>query len=122
MPAVESFLYWSKEQFGGKPVVRAIHVTIVRGVSDEGLPDALVAARQIYASHYMDGSLAVTALVRGAGGSPSYLVYLNRSEVDVLDRFFGGMVRRIVERRLRTEGAAALEGLRRRLESGVPDQ
>jgi hypothetical protein len=122
MPAGESFLYWAKEQFGGKPVVRAIHVSIVRGGSDAGLPDALVIARQIYASHYMDGSLAVTALMRGVGGSPTYLVYVHRSEVDVFDRFFGGMVRRVVERRLRTDGAAALDGLRHRLESGPPDQ
>jgi hypothetical protein len=49
-----------------------------------------------------------------------YLVYLNRSRIDVLDGFLGGFVRRIVERRLRSEAADVVRGLRRRLESGEP--
>lgn len=116
-PDVQSFLYWSKEILGQKPVVSITHVTMTR--PRQG-PDAIVASRQVYASHYMSGSLAITAIVGAQTGAPRYLVYLNRSRVDVLDGFFGGLVRRIVERRLRDEAGQVVDALRRRLEAGDP--
>lgn len=118
-PDVESFLYWSKEALGGKPIIAVTHVNIIRP-SDRSLPEALVAATQVFATHYMTGSLAVTAITRGAAGSPPYLTYLNRSRLDVLGGLFGGIVRRIAERRLRGEAAEVVQGVRRRLESGDP--
>jgi hypothetical protein len=117
LPAAESFLYWSKEILGGRPVVSITHVTIVRGRA-AGVPDALVAAKQVYASHYMTGSFAVTAVV--GGGPARFLVYLNRSRVDVLSGFFGGLARRLIERRLRGDAAGVVSDLRRRIESGPP--
>lgn len=116
---VESFLYWSKELLGGKPIVSITHVTISRH-ADPAQPDAIVLARQIYASHYMTGALAVTAVVGGREGAPSYLIYLNRSRLDVLDGLFAGVVRRIIERRLRNEAGQVIDALRRRLQSGEP--
>lgn len=116
-PDVQSFLYWSKEILGRKPVVSITHVTMTR--PDRG-PDAVVASRQVYATHYMSGSLAITAIVGGRDGAPRYLAYLNRSRVDVLDGFFGGLVRTIVERRLRDEAGQLVDALRRRLEAGEP--
>lgn len=115
---VESFLYWSKETLGGKPIVSLTHVAIVFP-KGEALPDLLVASRQFYASHYLTGSLALTALVGGTDGQPRYLAYLNRSRVDVLGGLFGGLARRIIERRLRTEATDVVQDLRRRLESGI---
>jgi hypothetical protein len=67
----------------------------------------------------MNGSLALTAIV-GEPGSYNYLAYLNRSDVDVVRGFFGGVVRLIVERRLKTEASDVLQGLRDRLERGDP--
>ena len=116
---LESFLHWSKEALGGKPIITVTHVSIVRS-ADPGVPEALVAARQIFATHYMTGSLALTTITGGADRSPRYLMYLNRSRVDVLGGFFGGLVRRIMERRLRTEATDVVQGLRRRLEAGEP--
>ena len=113
----ESFLYWSKEGLGGKPIISITHVSIVRP-RDPRAPDAVVASRQIFASHYITGSLAITAVIGGPSGR--YLTYLNRSRVDILDGVFGGLVRRIVERRLRDEAGDVVDGLRRRLESGDP--
>lgn len=115
-PEVESFLYWSKEILGNKPVISITHVTLSQ--FDHGA-DAAVVSRQVYASHYMAGSLAVTAVAGGTDGS-RYLLYLNRSRVDVLHGFLGGLVRRIVERRLRSEAGHVVDALRRRLESGDP--
>ena len=57
-PAAESFLYWSKEILGRRPVISITHVTLMR---PDGGPDAVVVSRQVYATHYVSGSLAITA-------------------------------------------------------------
>lgn len=114
----ESFLYWSKEQFGGKPVISVTHVTMVRG-GEGGRPEALVVGRQVLATHYLDGAWSVTAVVRGEAGA-RYLAYLNQSEVDVLGGVFGGVVRFVAARRLKAEAVEVLQGLRQRLEGGEP--
>lgn len=116
---VESFVYWSKERLGGKPIVSATHVSMVRGAG-EGQPDALVAGKEIFATHYLNASLSLTAIVGGRSGPRRYLVYYNRSDVDLPRGLFGGIARWFVERRLRAEASAVLTGLRRRLEGGEP--
>jgi len=117
LSGAESFLYWSKDAYGGKPVVSITHVTIVRG-EGETEPDVLVVGRDVFATHYVDGAWSFTALLRATPAN--YLVYLNQSEVDLLDTWYGGLVRRVAERRLRDEAVDVLNGLRRRLESGDP--
>jgi hypothetical protein len=87
---------------------------------DPGLPDALVAGKEIFATHYVNASLGLTAILRGAPGGSNYLAYLNRSEVDMLGGVFGGLVRWFMQRRVKGEAANVLQELRRRLESGEP--
>ena len=116
---VESFLYWSKESLGGKPSVNVTDVHILRG-QGPGTPDVVVAGKQIFATHYVNASLGVTALVHGEPGRNNYLVYVNRSEVDMLHGTFAGIIRWFLQRRLGTEAGNVLQGLRRRLESGEP--
>jgi hypothetical protein len=118
-PNVESFIYWSKERLAGKAIVSATHVNILRS-ADRDLPDALTAGKLIFASHYLDASLGLTAVLRGAPGAPNYLAYLNRSDVDLLDGTFGGLIRWLMQRRLKSEAAEILMGLRQRLENGMP--
>jgi hypothetical protein len=118
MAGVESFLYWSKERLAGKPIAIVTHVSMLRAQND-GFPDVLVAGRQVFATRYITASLGVTALVRDEGNA-RYLVYVNRSQVDVLNRWFGGAVRWFAERRVRAEAAEVLSGLRTRLERGEP--
>jgi hypothetical protein len=115
---VESFLYWSKERLAGKSIVIVTHVSILRG-QGAAFPEVLVAGRQVFATRYITASLGVTALVRGER-DVRYLVYVNRSRVDVLSRWFGGVVRWFAERRVRAEAAEVLRGLRTRLERGEP--
>src|ERR1035437_343911 len=118
-PAPESFVYWSKERLARKAIISATHVSILR--SDEpGLPDALVAGEEIFATHYVNASLGITAIMPGRPGAQHYLAYVNRSEVDVLGGMFGGLVRWFMQRRLKAEAANVLQGLRQRLESGEP--
>ena len=118
MPNVESFVYWSKEALSGKPIISATQVSMVRS-EDVALPDVIVAGKEIFATRYVNASLGLTAIVRGSNGR-NYLVYLNRSEVDELGGFFGGVVRMVMGRRLKAEASDVLRGLRNRLESGEP--
>ena len=112
-----SFLYWSKETLGMKPIVSITHFSAAR-FDRPDLPEVVVVAKQVYASHYKNASVTVTALVRE--GNARYLVYLNRSHVDAFSGTFGGMVRRIVERRVKSEAPGVLDGLRRRFETTDP--
>lgn len=116
---VESFLYWSKESLGAKPIVSVTHVAMIEG-GDPRVREALVAKKQIYASHYLLASLSIMAISASPEGSQRYLVYLNRSRSDVFDGLFGGFIRRTIARRLRAEAPHALEGFRRRIESAAP--
>ena len=118
--AAESFLYWSKETLGGKPMVIVTHSFVSRHDGVE-LPEALVVSRHVYANHYVTGSLAVTALTGRREGAPGYLTYLNRSRIDVLGGIFGRVTRLFIERRLRAEAAEVVDGLRRRLEQIPPE-
>jgi hypothetical protein len=122
MPDVESFVYWSREQIASRAITSVTHVSVLRS-TEVGLPDALVVGKEFFATRYVSGSLALTAIVRApaTAGTDHYLVYLNRSEADALGGMFGGVVRWFVQRRLRAEAADVLQGLRRRLESGEPD-
>jgi len=118
---VETFLYWSKEQIADRPIVSVTDVQILRsGVA--GAPDVLVAGREIFSTHYVNASLGITALVSGGAGQPTYLVYINRSELDMLHGMFAGLIRWVVQRRLRDEAGRVLLGLRQRLESGEPPE
>jgi hypothetical protein len=112
-----SFLYWSKETLGMKPIVSITHFSAARFTTPE-MPELVVVAKQVYASHYKNASITVTALVRD--GAARYLVYLNRSHIDAFQARFGSMVRRIVERRVKAEAPGVLQNLRRRIEAGPP--
>jgi hypothetical protein len=112
-----TFFYWSKERLGGKPIVSATQAV---AATDErsGLRATVVVSKQVFATHYMNGSLNVTAIV--TTGSVHYLVVLNRTNVDFLRGFFGGFARLAVERRIKAELPAILDHLARKLESGPP--
>ena len=74
-------------------------------------PQVLVTSKQIYANHYFDGSLGLTAFMSIPDESNrSYLVYENRSRADVLGGLFGKMKRGIVQEK-------AVDNLKNILES-----
>jgi hypothetical protein len=118
---VESFFYWSKEYYGGgKPVISITHLGIVRPESDHRLPAILVAGKQIFATHYLEGGLGLTMVLRDATNGTPYLAYINRSQVDMLRGFFGAFVRGVLEDRVERQAPLIVRGLRARLESGNP--
>jgi hypothetical protein len=106
------FLYWSKELVRGRPVVSVTNVAIETVTGDAPVAYA-IASKQLYATHYFDASLGLTLLVpdRTAAAPVTYVVYLNRSRVDLFDGLFGSVVRRIVAGRARGIVAEQLERL-----------
>ena len=102
---MEEALVWSKIKFGLKPVIAVNQISIYKRNSDVG-PQVLVASKQIYANHYFNAFLALTAFVNVPGAANgSYLIYENRSRADGLEGPFGKIKRGVVEKK-------ALEGLR----------
>ena len=118
VPARDAFYYWSRERFGkGKTVVT---ITYVRLLRSEKVPQAITVSTQLYASHYIDGALSVTAVACEPRAS-CYLAYVNRTRVDLLGGLFGGLRRALIEGRIESDGPALLREVRRRLESGRPN-
>ena len=112
------FVYWSKERVHRRLVVSLTHVAIAPVVEPSPISVA-IASKQIYATHYFDASLGLTLLVAdpNAPGQATYVVYLNRSRIDLFDGLFGGMARRIVVGKARTLVGVQLARLQRTLAS-----
>ena len=115
----EDFVYWSKEEFGMKPVISLTHVTIHR--RGPGGSNVIIASKGIYASHYFESSLGLTSLVGNAGSPTRYVVYVNRSRTDALRGMFGGMKRTLIGGRLRDGAKKNMEMMRARLEAEYAD-
>ena len=108
------FVYWSKELVRGRPVISITHVATAAAIDDSPVAYA-IGSKQIYAMHYYDASLGLTLLVpdRTTQSPATYVVYLNRSRIDLFDGVFGGVARRIVAGRARTLVAEQLQRLQR---------
>ena len=108
------FVYWSKELVRGRPVISITHVAMAPAVDDSPVAYA-IGSKQIYAMHYYDASLGLTLLVpdRTAATPATYVVYLNRSRIDLFDGLFGGVARRMVAGRARGLVAEQLQRLQR---------
>ncbi len=119
--SAESFFYWSKEQYGaGKAVISMTQVDIVRPQMPSAVRLAVI-SREIFATHYRNASLSVTAVTEDHDGQ-RYLVYVNRSQLDLLSGLFGGWKRAVIEGKLKGESANVFNEVRRRLESGPPPE
>jgi hypothetical protein len=116
-PETNDILYWSKERASRRTVVSVTHLAISR--TTNGPTEYAIASKQLYASHYFDASLGLTLLLRdpSATSSPAtYLVYLNRSRVDLFNGMFGSIARRMVSTRARSLVTQQLERLQQSME------
>ena len=114
-PGTESFLYWSLETYGsGRPVALVTHVNIVAPVAPAD--PAIVISQPVFATHYVTGGLAVTAITTDRDSGARYLVYRNSTAVDLLGGVLGPIRRAILQSRLKREVPAIIQGLRERLE------
>jgi hypothetical protein len=111
----ESFLYWSLESYGaGKPVVLVTHVNILPPSAPGDA--AVVIGRQIFANHYINDGLAVTAIATDAATGSRYLIYRNNTNLDLLGGILGPIRRAVLESRLRRDVPGIIQKLRARLE------
>ncbi len=81
---------------------------------------AVISSKQIYANHYFRSSLGLTAFATrpGSGGTAGYLMYLNRSRVDLLGGFLTFIKRWFIKKRLREGLEGNLRVVKRKLETG----
>jgi hypothetical protein len=112
LPDAEDFLYWSKEKFGIAPFISVTHVTIVC----PSTATCLMTTRDVYASRYLDASIAL-AIATDAGGPDAFdLVYDNRSRANALKGRFSSLRRSLTERRARGALEESLKTIKQRLE------
>jgi hypothetical protein len=98
LPNVESFFYWEKVNFGLKPTLRLNHVIAYRSTGPRGAAN-VVAVKQLWASHYFQLALDLTACVPESGrtnGAGSYVITLKGSTQHGLAGFMGLFRRRVV--------------------------
>ena len=97
VPAERS-LSWAKINFGLKPVVVITDTSTYRSEVD-GIPRVLVLSKQIYAHHYFDASLSLTAIIGDHSQTSSNLLYVNHSRAGALAGSFSKFKHEIVEGR-----------------------
>lgn len=115
LPGAEDILYWSKDDFGLRPVFSITHLSIHAPPPGASARAALVGSKQIYATHYFDAALGITMAVDdGTGGS--YMVVINRARTRSLTSRFRGFVRGIVKGRSREGVEKMLRSTRESLE------
>ena len=114
----EDFIYWSKEKFGLKPVVSVTHISIYHRPRPRGT-DVLIASKGIYATHYFEASLGLTAFIQSQSSdrSRSYLMYINRSRTDALRGLFAGFKRALISGSLRDGAKKNMQLIKTKLES-----
>jgi hypothetical protein len=115
---VEHFFYWSKEKFGLKPVISVTHVTVYK-LSEAYGEDVLIASKGIYANHYFEASLGLTAFIHSKSSEPrrTYLIYINRSKTDALRGFFAGLKRSLISGSVRDGAKKHMQLVKEKLEA-----
>ena len=80
LPGVEDVFYWTKDNFGLKPVVSITHATFFRRTGPQA--GALVALKTLYSSHFFNASLEMIAAVDTQDKTGFYLLDLYRTRID----------------------------------------
>ena len=118
-PDTEDHLYWLETVQSPRPTLQALHQVIQKGspesVGGGTIIEVVILTRQIFATHYVNGSIALTLLVR-TGDGQRYMFYINRISADGLDGWLSYMKRYFIERRVREAARAAFTALKRNIE------
>ena len=120
LPGVRNVFYWSKEDYGFKPVINIFHGVIYAPTAQSDR--TIVVQKQLYASHYLDGSLAVATLLdtEDSGRPATYLLYANRLRGDMLKGGFGGLKRNAALSQARKAAEQTLTTIKQAVEAAVP--
>lgn len=107
------FFFWSIEDFGLKPTIRLMHVTILQG-GEGGAARLLVLTKLLYASHYYRGYLGVSSLEAGVGpeaGGEQFVLGLDRTSSDGMSGLVGRVARSKLQNGMRDRMQAWLQAL-----------
>jgi hypothetical protein len=89
LAGAEDIFYWTKDKFAPKPTISVYHVTIWADPKVAG--NAVIASKQIYASHYFQAGLDLMALVTAPDGG-YYLMDLYRARIDPPTGMLSGVI------------------------------
>ena len=115
LEGVENLLYWTKEDFGIRPVMRMSHQMLYSPARDgQSRPAVLIATKQLYAAHYLDAALGITLVLdtdRSAAAQDAhatdnstqefFFIQVSLARTRSLSGFFRTMVRSTVLNRSR---------------------
>jgi hypothetical protein len=116
----DDLLYWSKDDFGIRPVISITHLMLHRSPPgrERERPLAMIAAKQIYATHYFDAGLGLTA-VYGHPAGGVLVVSQNRVRTRSLAPLMRAFVRSTVRSRSRSGMEKVLRSTKARLEQST---
>jgi len=118
LPGARDVFYWVKGRYGLAPIIGIVHGVVYEPPNRDR---TMVVQKQLYASHYLDASLAVATLVdaQEAGRPATYLLYNNRSRGDLLKGGFGGLKRGVGRSQARRAAEDTLGTIKQMLESAA---
>jgi hypothetical protein len=92
IPGSEEIFYWSKVDFGLKPVIRLNHVVIYQPENDNTVKYT-IASKMLYTTHYFNTGVEAKFLAQDPDERGAYyLVAANRSRSDGLTGFTGAIL------------------------------
>jgi hypothetical protein len=119
-------LYWTKEDFGIRPVFRISHQLVYQ--AGGAIPATLIVINQVYADHYLDAALTVTVALdstdRG-GNTPGrtgdfYMISVTRARTRSLSGVLRRLARSTVQSRSRETMRRILTSNKGAIESSRP--
>jgi hypothetical protein len=100
LTGAEDILYWSKDNFGLRPVTSITHLTLHAPGDARAARPWWISTKQIYATHYFDAALGLT-IAFDDNASGFYMVCVNRARTRSLTSISRTLVRSAVQRRSR---------------------
>ena len=120
IPGGEELFYWSKVNFGLKPVVRLNHVVIYQPKERETVRYA-VASKMLYTTHYFNTGLELKFLVVSPDSPGAYyMVSINQSRSDGLTGFMGAIAGGQIRGKAREGSEKYLGAVKAMMEGGSP--
>jgi hypothetical protein len=112
-PGAEQMLYWTREDFGIRPIVRISH-QVIYNTSPPATPVTIIAINQVYADHYLDAALTVTLALDA--GRHFYMISASRARTRSLSGLLRRFARSAVQGRSRDAMRSALAATRTAIE------
>jgi hypothetical protein len=109
----EQMLYWTREDFGIRPIVRISH-QVIYSSTPPATPVTVLAINQVYADHYLDAALTVTLALDA--GRDFYMISMSRVRTRSLSGFLRRFARSAVQGRSRDAMRLALSSTKAAIE------